>query len=281
MAGSQSGSALWQVAGSHSGSALWQVAGSQSGSALWPVAGSHSGSALWQVAGSQSGSALWQVAGSQSGSALWQVAGSQSGSALWQVAGLHSGSALWQVAQVDPQHAQFCGGEMNVSDVVHSMCKLLWQLMFSVQGQNCYDGLCSVCMGKLLWWFMFCVHHHWGGRSQLLECWTKEPGAILTQGLISQCGKEFLSWSQLSAQTFTVFAQLLCAVACINICVDAFSKPWYLPPFLWGRRSWTDAGSLVHALKPPAIPLFERTKTLHTLVGVGSTALVAAVALPR
>ena len=174
----------------------------------------------------------------------------------------------------------------NCYDSLCSVCmgKLLWQLMFCVHGQNCYDSLCSVCMGKLLWQFMFCVHHHWGGRAQLVECWTKEPGAILTRGLISQCGKEFVSWSQLSVQTLTMFAQLPCAVACVNIRMHALSKPWYLPPFLWGRRSWTDAGSLVRALKTPAlsaIPLFERTKTLHTLVGVGSAALVVAVALPR
>ena len=71
------------------------------------------------------------------------------------------------MAQVDPQHAQFHGREMNVSDVVHSMGKLLRQLMFCVRGQNCmtvyvlcawanrYDSLCSVFIitgvGELSW----------------------------------------------------------------------------------------------------------------------------------
>ena len=59
--------------------------------------------------------------------------------------------------------------------------------------------------------------------------------------------------STFGAVTLTVSVQPVCAIACINICAHV----------------------------KDAVRLFGHMKILHALLGLGSTALVAAVALPR
>ena len=94
-----------------------------------------------------------------------------------------------------------------------------------------------------------------GGIAHLVGCWTKtkqkKAGAILTWVRFPSKTKDF-SPCELSVLTLTVFVQPLCVITQTNICVHV-------------RKSQT----------------IEHTKILHTQVGMGSTALAAAVALPR
>ena len=72
------------------------------------------------------------------------------------------------------------------------------------------------------------------------------------------CGNTFFSsQNQLSVRTLTVSVQPLCIITCIYLCV---------------RKKF-------QALA--AIPFSGHTNMLHTLLGMGTAALAAAVGLPR
>ena len=84
-------------------------------------------------------------------------------------------------------------------------------------------------------------------------------GAILTRVRVP-CATRNFSSSQLSVQvdSFTASVQSPCAIACLNICARVKNfKHWQ-----------------------PYIPLSGHTEMLHTLIGTGGAALVAAVPCP-
>ena len=78
-------------------------------------------------------------------------------------------------------------------------------------------------------------------------------------GLSPQCSKGFFfAPSQLSVQTLTVSVQLQCAIACISSCAH------FKHPKLWQPYNCLDTQKYC-------------TDILHTLIGMGSAALAAAV----
>ena len=97
------------------------------------------------------------------------------------------------------------------------------------------------------------------GREEL-SWWNvelKTPGVILTRVRVPGAARNFLSESTASADSLAVSVQPPRAIACINICAQVIKS---------------------QALT--AIPLFEHTEILHTLIGMGSAALAAAVPDP-
>ena len=94
------------------------------------------------------------------------------------------------------------------------------------------------------------------GMIQLAERPTEKKNRRNTDaGSSPRCDERiFLPESTSGAESFTMSVQTPCAVACINICTHV-----------------KDSKTLA------AIPLFGRTKMLHTLVGMGSAALAAAL----
>ena len=85
-------------------------------------------------------------------------------------------------------------------------------------------------------------------------------GAILTRVRVPGATRDCLPESAFSADSLTVSVQPPCAIACINICAHVKKK------------------EKKKALA--AIPLFGHPKMLHTLTGIGSAALAAAVPYP-
>ena len=94
-----------------------------------------------------------------------------------------------------------------------------------------------------------------GGIAQWVECPIEKSGAILTRVRFFGPARDFCSpESPFCADTFAIVEQLPCGIVYLSICAHVKD------PTHWQRG---------------------HTQTLHTLVGMGSAALVAAVALPR
>ena len=92
---------------------------------------------------------------------------------------------------------------------------------------------------------------HWVKRP------TEKPGVILTRVRLPGAARDFLSESAFSADSLKVSVQPPCAVACIKICVQV-KNPKHRQPYHCCRH----------------------TKILHTLIGMGSAALAAALPYP-
>ena len=93
--------------------------------------------------------------------------------------------------------------------------------------------------------------------AQLAERPTGKPKCNTDAGSSPRCGKGFFSQSTFSADPITVSVQPPCAIACINSCAHV-KNPKHRQP----------------------LPLLVYTKILHTLIGMGSAALVAALPYP-
>ena len=94
-----------------------------------------------------------------------------------------------------------------------------------------------------------------GDVAQLVERRTDTP---LRQIRFPGAARDFSPGVRFSADSLTVSVQPSCAIACINICAHV-TDPHHLQP----------------------IPLFGHTKIPRALLGTGSAALAAAVALLR
>ena len=94
------------------------------------------------------------------------------------------------------------------------------------------------------------ISRYGNGIAQLVESSTERPAAILRKIRVLCAARDFFS----SADSLTVSVQTPCAVACSNICANVKNSKHWQPSHLHGH-----------------------VKILHTLVGVGSAALAAAV----
>ena len=96
------------------------------------------------------------------------------------------------------------------------------------------------------------------GTAQLVEYQTERPGALLMQVQVHGVARFFSPESTFSADSsLTVSIQPLCAIAYINICARIKNPKQWQPH---------------HCLD---------TEILHTLIGMGSAALVVVVPLPK
>ena len=98
------------------------------------------------------------------------------------------------------------------------------------------------------------------GTAQLVDYQTEKPGALLMQVQVHGVARDFCPRVnfQCRLSSLTVSVQPLRAIAYINICVHI-------------KNPQTVA----------ATPLFGHMEILHTLIAMGSTALVVVVPLPR
>ena len=94
------------------------------------------------------------------------------------------------------------------------------------------------------------------GIAHLVKRPTEKPGVILTRVRLPGAARDFLSESAFSADSLKVSVQPPCAVACIKICVQV-KNPKHRQPCCC-----------------------RHTKILHTLIGMGSAALAAALPYP-